>query len=61
MSRKLVVQVTPDQGSQADQTASEQRKETRFWNHRRLSDSGCRKGIRSQNQNQQNHRAQVSH
>ena len=61
MSGGLVVQMTPNQGSQTNQTASEERKQTRFWNHRRLNDGGCRKGIGNQNQNQKNHGAQVSH
>ena len=50
-----------DQSGQPNQTASEQRQETRLRKHRRLDDGGRSIGICNQDQHKQSSRAQVSH
>jgi hypothetical protein len=58
---ELVAQVTPNQASQTNQAASEQGEQTGFRKNRGSYNGSCCEGIRSQNQDKKNDRAQGPH
>ena len=59
--KELITQVTPNQGGQANQAASEQDEQTGFRNDGGSNDGRRGERIRSQDQDKQSNRAQVSH